>query len=75
MESIYKEKLLQEIEELPDEVVPNFYRIIHLLKNELLLKTEKLRNRGSLKGIWKGYHIDEEIFFEAKKSLFPYESK
>ena len=75
MESIYKEKLLQEIEELPDEIVPNLYRVIHVLKNELMPKTEKYRNSGSLKGIWKGSRIDDEMFTEAKKSLFPYESK
>ncbi len=73
MDSIYKEKLLREIDEIPDNLVPNFYRILHQIKNELMLKTEKSRNRGSLRGIWKGSQIDEEMFEEAKKTLFPYE--
>ena len=25
-----------------------------------------------IKGIWKGSRIDESLFLEAKKSLFPY---
>jgi hypothetical protein len=35
----------------------------------------KKGKRGSLKGIWKGSQIDESLFNEAKKSLFPYESR
>lgn len=27
------------------------------------------------KGIWKGSEIDESLFMEAKKTLFPYEYK
>ncbi|HEC67474.1 MAG TPA: hypothetical protein ENI35_01455 [Candidatus Desulfofervidus auxilii] len=73
MTSIYKEKILKEIEEIPEEMMPKIYRIIHILKMELIPKTKKLGVRGSLKGIWKGSQIDEDIFVESKKSLFPYE--
>jgi len=38
-------------------------------------KPEKSRVRGSLKRIWKGSQIDETLFIEAKKFLFPYEAK
>jgi len=75
MDAIYKEKLLREIDDLPDEIVPVFYRMIHQIKNKLMLKTEKSGNRGSLKGIWKGSKIDEAMFAEAKRTLFPYESE
>jgi len=54
-------------------MMPKIYRIIHILKMELIPKTKKLGVRGSLKGIWKGSQIDEDIFVESKKSLFPYE--
>jgi len=75
MSSTYKEKLLREIEEIPKEVIPKLYRVIRILKTELIPKPEKSRIRGSLKGIWKGSQIDESLFVEAKKSLFPYENK
>lgn len=71
----YKDKILKELEEIPEEKMPKLYRIIHLLVAELLSKTKKAGNSGSLKGIWKGGQIDEMLFIEAKKSLFPYEDK
>lgn len=35
MSPTYKEKLLKEIEEIPEEMMPKAYRIIHVLKTEL----------------------------------------
>jgi len=75
MKSNYKEKLLKEIEGIPTEMMPKFYRIIHILRTELMPKTKKSKIRGSLKGIWKGSQIDEALFLEAKKSVFPYERR
>lgn len=73
MPSIYEEKILREIEEVPKEMMPKLYKIIHLLATDLMPKRKRTRNRGSLRGIWKGSQIDDSLFFEAKKSLFPYE--
>ncbi len=75
MLSTYKEKILKELEVVPEEMMPKIYKIIHLLATELMPKTKDTGNRGSLKGIWKGSQIDESLFLEAKKSLFPYECK
>jgi len=75
MSSTYKEKLLKGIEEISEEMMPKFYRVIHMLRAELTPKMEKSEIRGSLRGIWKGSQIDETLFLEAKKSLFPYESR
>ena len=75
MSSTYKEKLLKGIEEISEEMMPKFYRVIHMLRAELTPKMEKSEIRGSLRGIWKGSQIDERLFLEAKKSLFPYQSK
>lgn len=75
MQSIYKEKILKEIEKIPDDRMSKLYRVIHLLVSELMPKPPKTGNRGSLKGVWKGSQIDESLFIEAKKSLFPYESR
>lgn len=75
MSSTYKDRLLKEIEEIPEGMMPKLYKIIHLLKIELMPGTRKSPVRSSLKGIWKGSQIDESLFHEAKKSLFPYEYK
>jgi hypothetical protein len=75
MKSTYKDKILKDLEGIPEDKMPKIYRIIHLLATELISKTKKTGNRGSLTGIWKGSHIDESLFLEAKQSLFPYEDK
>jgi hypothetical protein len=75
MLSTYKEKILKELEGVPREMMPKLHKIIHLLATELIPKTKEAGNRGSLKGIWKGSQVDESLFLEAKKSLFPYEDK
>ena len=73
MLSAYKEKILKELEGVPDEMMPKLYKIIHLLTTELMQKKDDKENRGSLKGIWKGSQIEESLFLDAKKSVFPYE--
>jgi hypothetical protein len=75
MASTYKEKLIKEIEETPQEIIPKLYEMMHHLRNELMQKAKMSRKRGSLKGIWKGSHVDEKLFSESKSSLFPYEGK
>jgi hypothetical protein len=74
MPSTYKERLLKEIEGFPEEKISKLYKIIHILRVELMQIARKPGIRGSLKGIWKDSQIDEALFIEAKKSLFPYEA-
>jgi len=71
----YREKLLEDIHEVPEEMIPELYKIVHLLRTEFLPKLKKTKKRGSLKGIWKGSQIDNILFIQAKESLFPYEYK
>lgn len=71
--SAYREKILEEIKYLPEEMLPKFYKVIHIITTEFTPGLKKKGERGSLKGIWKGSDIDEKLFTEAKKSLFPYE--
>jgi hypothetical protein len=75
MPTTYKEKLIEEIKSIPEEMLPKLYKIIHILKVELMLAPKEKKGRSSLKGIWKGSQIDDSLFIEAKKSLFPYEHK
>ena len=75
MASTYKERLLEKIEGFPKEKISKLYKIIHILRVELMQKAEKSGVRGSLQGIWKGSQINEALFLEAKKSLFPYEAR
>lgn len=73
MQTNYKEKILQEIEKIPEDKLANMYKIIHLLAAEITSDAKKTGKKVSLKGIWKGSLIDDSMFAEAKKSLFPYE--
>ncbi|MEW5768398.1 MAG: helix-turn-helix domain-containing protein [bacterium] len=73
----YRNRLLKEVQEMPDEVLPWFYKIVYLLNREFTPSSSlrKKEKRGSLKGIWKGARVDEDLLLQAKKSLFPYEYK
>ena len=75
MATTYKQKLIGEINALPEELIPRFYRIVHTLRSELSNKATVTPKRGSLRGIWRNVEIEESHIFEAKKSLFSYESK
>lgn len=75
MPTTYKQKLIEEIKNIPEEMLPKLYKIIHLIKVELMQAPKGEKSRTSLKGIWKGSQIDDSLFCEAKKSLFPYEHK
>ncbi|MBI4825310.1 MAG: hypothetical protein HY807_02670 [Nitrospirae bacterium] len=73
MQPSYKEKILKDLEKIPADKLPNVYRIIHLLTDEIKAGVKKTGKRVSLRGIWKGSQIDDSLFTEARKSLFPYE--
>jgi len=75
MAMTYKQKLIGEINALPEELIPRFYRIIYTMRSELTNQTAVMPKRGSLKGIWGNLKIDESLIFAAKKSLFSYECK
>jgi hypothetical protein len=72
MLSTYKEKILQELDRVPEEKMPMLYQLIHLVTTEFITET-KTKQRASLQGIWQGSQIDESLFTEARRSLFPYE--
>jgi len=75
MATIYKQKLLGEINAIPENLLPRFFRIIHTLRTELTQQAAEKRTRGSLRGIWGRIDIDEEHISAAKESMFPYEDK
>ncbi len=72
MQSTYKDKIIKEIKGMPEEVMPKIYNIVHSMATELNTLKNKSGSRGPLKGIWKESKVDESLFLEAKKSLFPY---
>ena len=74
MISTYKEKLIQEIETIPEEMIPQFYRIINVLKKELVIKPQPVNNKQTLRGIWKGSKISNNLIEQAKGSVFSYEN-
>lgn len=75
MATTYKQKLIGEINALPEDQIPRFYRIVRTLRSELTHQTTVTPKRGSLRGIWGNLEIDESHIFAAKKSLFSYEYK
>lgn len=75
MATTYKQKLISEINALPEDLMPSFYRIVRTLRTELTHQIAVTPKRGSLKGIWGSLEIDESHIFAAKKSLFSYEYK
>ncbi len=74
MDSTYKNFLMKEMENIPEEMLPDVYQILQILKKQHIKKGKKKAVRNSLKGIWKGSNIKEQLFSEAKKSIFPYET-
>ena len=75
MTTTYKQKLMGEINALPEELIPRFYRIVRTMRLELINQTAMTPKRGSLKGIWGNLKIDDTNIFLSKKSLFSYEYK
>jgi hypothetical protein len=75
MAMTYKQKLIGEINSLPEDLMPRFYRIVRILRSELTNKTAVKTKRGSLRGIWGNLEIDETHISAARKSLFSYEYK
>ena len=71
----YKQKLIGEINALPEELIPRFYRIVRTLRSELSNKAAVMPKRGSLRGIWGSLAIYESHILAAKKSFFTYEYK
>ncbi|MBD3225603.1 MAG: hypothetical protein GF313_12820 [Caldithrix sp.] len=74
MATIYKKKLLKELESIPSEHHKAIYKIIHLFNTELKLSSSK-KEKSSLAGIWKGSAISDNLIKEAEKSLYPYEKE
>ena len=70
MATTYKQKLIGEINALPEELIPRFYRIVRTLRSELSNKAAVMPKRGSLRGIWGNLEIDEPHILAAKKSLW-----
>jgi len=73
MATTYKQKLLGEINAVPEELLPRFYRIVHTIRKELTIQVAVKPTRGSLRGIWRNVRVEESLISEAKKSIFPYE--
>lgn len=75
MLSTYKEQILKDLRRVPEEKMPKLYKVIHQMTSEFISEANKPGKRGSLKGLWKGSKIDDSLLSEARKTLFPYESR
>ena len=65
--STYKERIIKELERVPEEKMSKLYKVILQIISEFISEAKKPGKRGSLKGLWKGSRIDDSLFYEAKK--------
>ncbi len=75
MEPTYRQRLMNEINAIPESMIPKFYRVIHAMRTELTTKEAPATGKASLKGIWGNLEIDDQLLDEARKSLFSYERR
>jgi hypothetical protein len=75
VETIYKKKIMAELDGLSEYRLSKVYKFIHLLNTEIMPAARKENNLKSLWGVWKGIEIDESMIKEAENSLFPFENK
>jgi len=73
MATTYRKKLFDEINSIPENLLPIFYRVVSTLRDEMDHQRNEAPMRASLRGIWGKTTIDESIISEAKKSLYSYE--
>ncbi|MEI6209734.1 MAG: hypothetical protein WCP20_23360 [Desulfuromonadales bacterium] len=73
MATTYRDKIIDEIDSIPDAFLPDVYQVLHILKTRFLPNEAGTKSRKSLEGIWQGAVIEEEDFAEARRSLFSYE--
>ena len=67
----YEKMILKELEKVPEEKMPKLYKAIHQITSKFISGAKKPGKRGSLKGLWKGSRIDDTLFSDARKTLFP----
>ena len=41
MSQVYREKILRDIDDIPLDMLPKFYKVVHLLKTELIGEREE----------------------------------
>ncbi len=78
MASTYRDRIINEIDTIPEVFLPDVYQMLHLLKTRFMpdaadKKSKKVKK--NLEGIWKGAVIEENDFAEARRSLFSYENR
>jgi hypothetical protein len=68
-----RKRLIREIEEIPEALIPKFQQILTALKRKVTWEKSGTPRSGSLRGIWRNGVIDEGLFRDAKRSLFPFD--
>ena len=75
MATTYRDRIINEIDSIPDAFLPDVYQMLHILKTRFLPAVGDKKNRKSLEGIWQGAVIEEEDFAAARRSLFSFENR
>lgn len=74
MATTYRDKIIDEIDSIPDAFLPDVYQMLHILKTRFLPSESRTKGKKSLEGIWQGAVIEEEDFAAARRTLFSYEN-
>ena len=78
MPSTYRDRIINEIDTIPEVFLPDVYQMLHLLKTRFMpdaADKKSKKDKKNLEGIWKGAVIEENDFAEARRSLFSYENR
>ena len=79
MPTTYKDKISSELNLIPEEMLPKFYKIFHTLIHEMLPHKKEgtafVTQPKSLYGIWGNREIEDSLIKDARESLFSYEKK
>jgi hypothetical protein len=79
MPTTYKDKISSELNSIPEDMLPKFYKIFHTLIHEMLPHkkemTTVIAEPKSLYGIWSNCEIEDSLIRDARASLFSYEKK
>ena len=70
-----KRNIQSKIEELPPAQQTEVEDFVEFLLQRKEAETPRGKKRRSLLGIWKGADLDDDLFAEARREVFPYEDR
>ena len=69
MDTAIKERILSDLEKVPDDRIPKVLRTLHELVLTLSASPAKPIDEPELAGLWKGAQIEEDLLEAAKAAV------